>query len=134
MFKYKLESVTWRSMIMSKLLAFGQHPYFFWPNHTLYALGRLWGLSRFKNMLPKQAKLLLMPLLVLLACFYCHPVYGNSISKGDTDRIQSSKILPFLLSLIFGSCVQPLKSYQYVAYWRQEHELASMIRAKSCPH
>lgn len=63
-------------------------------------MGRLCRLSRCKNMLPKPAKPLLMPLLVLLACFYCYPLHGNSISKGDTARIQNFQY--FAVSFIFN--------------------------------
>lgn len=108
-------------MIRSKLLAFGQKPYVSWPCHILYALcyGQAVGSAWIQNYTPRSDN-----------------VYGNSISKGETDWIQELQIFPvcFIINL-----------------WRHDHEsnhrkainmlpmedmcrlLTSMIHTKSYP-
>ncbi|XP_046687125.1 uncharacterized protein LOC124372757 [Homalodisca vitripennis] len=65
---------------------------FTFSNHVSYtiqrAIGRLRGLYRFRDLLPESARLQFMQAFVFSVFYYCYPAYGNSISKGDEERIQ----------------------------------------------
>jgi len=91
--------------------------------HVTYAiqraLGRLRGLYRFRYLLPEFAKLQLMQSMVFSTIYYCYPAYGNSISRGDVERIQ--KLQNSAIRFIFS-----LKRYDHVSPFRDAANLLPM--------
>lgn len=83
------------------------------------ALGRLRGLYRFKCLLPEEARIRVIRSLVLSVFEYCFPVYGNSISKGDRDKIQ--KLQNTAVRFIYN-----LKKREHITPYRESARLAPM--------
>ncbi|XP_046671036.1 uncharacterized protein LOC124361043 [Homalodisca vitripennis] len=78
------DSVKTLAVVLDRALTFSNH-----VTYTIQrAIGRLRGLYRFRDLLPQSARLQLMQAFVFSVFYYCYPAYGNSISKGDQERIQ----------------------------------------------
>lgn len=51
-------------------------------------INRLRSLYRFRSFFPESAQIQLTYSLIVSACFYSYPAYGNGILKEGTERIQ----------------------------------------------
>lgn len=78
------ETVKTLGVMLDKGLTFSDHVSYAMQK----ALGRLRNLQRYRSVLPETAKLKIVQSMVLSVFYYCLPAYGNSISRGDIDRIQ----------------------------------------------
>ena len=83
------------------------------------AFGRLRGMYRFKDLLPEPTKLRIIQTIVLPVFYYCYPAYGNSISKGDKDRIQ--RLQNSAVRFVYG-----LKRRDHVTPYREASNLPLM--------
>lgn len=102
-----VQSIKTLGVVLDNRLTFSEH-----VTQTIQkALGRLRGLYRYRELLPQDAKLQLVQSLILSVFYYCYPAYGNSISKGDMDRIQQfqNSAVRFVCSLRRMDHVSPYR-------------------------
>jgi len=111
-------------VVLDSGLTFSQH-----VTHTIQkALGRLRGLYRYRSLLPEPAKLQLIQSLILSNFYYCYPAYGNSISRGDKDRMQ--KMQNSAIRFVYG-----LKKFDHVSPYAEAANippLESVCRMLTC--
>lgn len=92
------------------------------------ALGRLRGLYRLRYLLPEDARVQIVKSLVLSAIEYCLPAYGNSILKGDCNKIQRTQNAA--VRFIYG-----LRKREHVSTFRSDAKLLPIevfCKASTC--